>query len=87
MMHPSPLAIQYIWECFCNCYFTPSTLSFLKEWNKIRQGLAHRPFNPESEAYQTFLSQILLKIEDLKEKLPYLDVQKEIKLCQAQLKK
>jgi hypothetical protein len=48
---------------------------------------AHRPFNPESEAYQTFLSQILLKIEDLKEKLPYLDVQKEIKLCQAQLKK
>ena len=59
----------------------------MKEWNKIRQGLAHRPFNPESEAYQTFLSQILLKIEDLKEKLPYLDVQKEIKLCQAQLKK
>ena len=51
------------------------------------QGLAHRPFNPDSEAYQTFLSQILLKIEDLKEKLPYLDVQKEIKLCQAQLKK
>lgn len=87
MMHPSPLAIEYIWECFSNCYFTPSTLSFLKEWNKIRRGLAHRPFNPETEAYQTFLSQILLKLEELKEKLPYLDVQKEIKSCQAQLKK
>lgn len=87
MMHPSPLAIEYIWECFSNCYFTPSTLSFLKEWDKIRRGLAHRPFNPETEAYQTFLSQILLKLEELKEKLPYLDVQKEIKSCQAQLKK
>lgn len=87
MMHPSPLAIQYIWECFSTCYFTSSTLSFLKEWEKIRRGLAHRPFNPETEAYQAFLSQILLKIEELKEKLPYLDVQKEIKLCQAQLKK
>lgn len=87
MMHPSALAIQYIWECFSNTYFTSSTLSFLKEWEKIRRGLAHRPFNPETEAYQTFLSQILLKIEELKEKLPYLDVQKEIKLCQAQLKK
>lgn len=87
MMHPSALAIQYIWECFSNTYFTSSTLSFLKEWEKIRRGLGHRPFNPETEAYQTFLSQILLKIEELKEKLPYLDVQKEIKLCQAQLKK
>lgn len=87
MMHPSPLAIQYIWECFSNCCFTPSTLSFLKEWEKIRRGLAHKPFNPETEAYQTFLSQILLKIEELKEKLPYLDVQKEIKSCQALLKK
>ena len=87
MMHPSPLAIEYIWECFSNCYFTPSTLSFLKEWNKIRRGLAHRHFNPETEAYQVFLSQILLKLEELKEKLPYLDVQKEIKSCQALLKK
>lgn len=87
MMHPSPLAIQYIWECFCQCYFSSSTLSFMKEWEKIRRGLAHRPFHPEAEAYQVFLSQILLKIEELKEKLPYLDVQKEIKLCQAQLKK
>lgn len=87
MMHPSPLAVQYIRECFSNCYFDSSTLSFMKEWEKIRRGLAHRPFNPETEAYQTFLSQILLKIAELKEKLPYLDVQKEIKLCQAQLKK
>lgn len=87
MMHPSPLAIQYVWECFGNCYFSPSTFSFMKEWEKIRRGLAHRPFNPETEAHQAFLSQILLKIEELKEKFPYLDVQKEIKLCQAQLKK
>ncbi|MDM8242302.1 GSCFA domain protein, partial [Phocaeicola barnesiae] len=37
--------------------------------------------------YQRFLSQILLKIDALKEKLPYLDVQNEIELCQALLKK
>lgn len=87
MMHPSQLAIQYIWECFSNSYFTTETIAFMKEWEKIRRGLGHKPFNPDSEAYQAFLSQNLLKIAELKEKLPYLDVQKEIKLCQALLKK
>lgn len=87
MLHPSPLAVKYIWECFCQTYFRSPTLQVMKEWENIQKGLAHRPFNEESEAYHTFLSQILLKIERLKEKLPYLDVQNEIMLCQTRLKK
>lgn len=87
MLHPSPLAVKYIWECFCQTYFRSHTLQIMKEWETIQKGLAHRPFNEESEAYHTFLSQILLKIERLKEKLPYLDVQNEIALCQTRLKK
>lgn len=86
MLHPSPLAVKYIWECFCQTYFSLHTLQIMKEWENIQKGLAHRPFNEESEAYRTFLSQILLKIERLKEKLPYLDVQNEIALCQTRLK-
>ena len=87
MLHPTPLAIDYIWECFEETYFTPSTKKFLLDWEKIRKGLAHRPFDTKSEAYQRFLGEILLKIEQLKEKMPYLDVENEIKICQAQLKK
>lgn len=83
MMHPSPLAIQYIWECFCNCYFTPSTLSFLKEWNKIRQGLAHRPFNPESEAYQTFFKSNTVKDRGLKRKITVLRCSKGNKVMSS----
>lgn len=87
MLHPSSLAIDYIWKCFCDTFFGPSTLKVMNEWEKIRKGLEHRPFDVQSEAYQCFLSQILLKIEALKEKFPYLDVQNEIELCQALLKK
>lgn len=87
MLHPSQLAINYIWECFCECFFTTETLHIMKEWQEIKKGLDHRPFNAKSEAYYTFLSQIMLKIERLKEKLPYLDVQNEITLCQTRLKK
>lgn len=87
MLHPSPLAVKYIWECVCQTYFRAPTLQVMKEWETIQKGLAHRPFNEDSEVYHTFLSQILLKIERLKEKLPYLDVQNEITLCQTRLKK
>ena len=49
----------------------------MKQWDEVKKALAHRPFNPQSEGYQSFLSQILLKIERLKEKFPYLDAQKK----------
>lgn len=87
MLHPSPVAVNYIWECFCETYFTSDTRKVMQEWEKIRKGLEHRPFDAQSDAYLRFLSQILLKIEALKEKFPYLDVQNEIELCQALLKK
>ena len=87
MLHPTTLAVSYIWECFYESFFTADTLRVMKEWQDIRKGLEHRPFDAKSTAYYTFLSQIMLKIEKLKEKFPYLDVQNEIALCQTRLKK
>lgn len=87
MLHPSPLAIEYIWQCFCKSYFKQDTLQIMRQWDDIRKGIEHRPFDAESEAYRCFLSQILLKIKKLKENFPYLDVQNEISLCQTRLKK
>lgn len=87
MLHPSAVAVDYIWECFSRCYFTEETMSLIKEWSGIRKGLEHRPSDPDAEAYRRFISQILLKIDCLKEKFPYLDVQNEISLCQTRLKR
>ena len=87
MLHPSALAVNYIWECFCQCFFSKDTLAFMKEWDGIKKGLEHKPFNTESDTYHRFLSQILLKIEAVKEKFPYLDVQNELSLCRMRLKK
>ena len=87
MLHPSSMAVEYIWECFCRCYFSKDTLAVMKEWNEIRRGLEHKPYRPDSEAYQHFLSQIVLKIVSIKEKFPYLEVQKEMELCEYRLKK
>jgi len=86
MLHPSPMAVEYLWKCFSKCYFSASTREVMKEWAEIRRGLEHKPFDPESEAYRNFLSQIVLKIARIKEKLPYLEVQKELELCECRLK-
>ena len=86
MLHPSPVAVSYLWECFTECYFSKETDRIMKEWEDIRKALAHKPFNAQSETYRKFLTQIVLKIERLKEKFPYFDLQKELEQCQARLK-
>jgi hypothetical protein len=86
MLHPSKMAVEYIWECFCRCYFSKETRGVMTEWAEIKKALAHKPFYPDSEAYRKFLSQIVLKIARIKEKLPYLEVKKELELCECRLK-
>lgn len=86
MLHSSAKAVEYIWECFCRCYFSKETMGIMEEWKDIKKALEHKPFNPDSEAYRKFLSQIVLKIAQVKEKFPYLEVQKELELCESRLK-
>lgn len=86
MLHPSELAVEYIWERFCQTYFLPETLQVMKECTSIAQALEHRPFNPESLQYKNFLTQIVLKIKRLTEKYSTLDFEKELELCHTRLK-
>ncbi|WP_294549736.1 GSCFA domain-containing protein, partial [uncultured Bacteroides sp.] len=81
MLHPSPLAVRYLWERFSETFFSADTKQIMTEVESIRRDLDHKPFHPESEAYQRFLGQIVLKIERLIGKYPYLDFQKETELC------
>ena len=85
MLHPSPLAIRYLWERFSETFFSTETKQVIMAVQDIRRDLAHKPFHPESEAYQRFLGQIVLKIERLIGKYPYLDFQKETELCHMRL--
>ncbi len=72
MIHPSPLAVRYIWERFGDHYFTEETRTVIKEVEEIERALSHKPFNPGSPAHKRFLMQTLLKMERIREKRPYL---------------
>jgi hypothetical protein len=72
MLHPSNLAIEYIWERFTTAYMTPSALATMQEVDAIQKGLAHRPFNPESASHQKFLQSLNQKIISLQAQVPHI---------------
>ena len=63
MLHPSDLAVKYIWEKFSAVFFESKTLELINEWTKIKQALEHKPFNPDSEQYREFMSKTQENIE------------------------
>ena len=78
MLHPSPLAVSYLWERFATALFSQETQRIMHQCEDLRRAIAHKPFHPESEAHNRFLGQIVLKIEQLNQKYPYLDLPNEI---------
>ncbi|SFN70039.1 GSCFA domain-containing protein [Salegentibacter flavus] len=72
MLHPSPVAIDYIWKRFIETWFSEDAMITLAEVENIQKGLAHRPFNPESEAHSSFLKKLKIQEARLREKHPHL---------------
>ena len=70
MIHPNSTAINYIWEKFTQTWFSEESFQTMKEIDTIQKGLTHRPFNPNSEAHQTFLKKLEQKKEILKKTFP-----------------
>ncbi|MBR4997292.1 MAG: GSCFA domain-containing protein [Bacteroidaceae bacterium] len=86
MAHPSPQAVEYVWERFVEHMTHREAQDFMTQWTKVARALAHRPFHPEGEEYKEFVRQNMLRIMELKEKYPYLEVQNEIDTCHTLLK-
>lgn len=86
LVHPSAVAVRYVWERFSQACFSEESLQIIEESEKISKALSHKPFHPESEEYKRFLGQIVLKIDQLNGKYPYLDFQKEKEICHTRLK-
>ena len=74
MVHPSEMAIDYIWERLVETYIDKATQTDMKQVDAIQKGLQHRPFNPKTESYQQFQIQLRQKIEVFKKKYPHIEI-------------
>ena len=70
MLHPSEQAVDYIWERLVDSCFSAAAKQYLQAWRPLRQALAHRPQNPDSDDYRAFIAQTMLKVDALKERYP-----------------
>ena len=70
LVHPNNMAIDYIWNLFQKVWFSESTEPIMKRVDKIQKGLQHKPFNPESESYKAFLSQLEREKSELQKEIP-----------------
>ncbi|WP_418262183.1 GSCFA domain-containing protein [Flavobacterium faecale] len=72
MLHPSQVAIDYIWERFKEATISESSFSLMKEVQQIQTALLHRPINPNSESHQQFVIKNQKRIETLTQKYPFM---------------
>ena len=82
LIHPTQQAVDYVWSKFTEAYFDDEAAAYLKKWNKVRDALNHRPFQPHSNAHQKFLKATLKELESLNKRV---NLSNEIKLVKSQL--
>ncbi len=70
MLHPSQQAIDFIWGRFFENYVCEKEFATMNQVCEIQRALQHKPFNPNSESHQLFLSKLQDKIMAIQQKNP-----------------
>lgn len=68
MLHPSPQAVDYIWERFADRWLDAETHRFLVDYEPIRKAMQHRPDDPDSPATIRFRERTQEQLNALMEK-------------------
>jgi hypothetical protein len=72
LLHPNAVAIDYIWEHFCESNISEAAQQVMQEVESIQKGMAHRPFHPDSISHSKFLQKLKEKSAQLEAQFPYM---------------
>jgi hypothetical protein len=72
MLHPSQVAIDYIWIRFFENYVDEKEFQTMQEVCDIQKALLHKPFNPTSEKHLKFLENLAQKMKAIQEKIVHI---------------
>tara|TARA_B100000809_G_scaffold266826_1_gene331956 strand:- start:820 stop:1785 length:966 start_codon:yes stop_codon:yes gene_type:complete len=78
LVHPTNLAVNYVWEKFVDCYFDDDTQGLIDAIQKIKLAANHKPFNFESKEHQLFIVKQISLMNDLSKKHDFLDFKAEV---------
>ena len=77
LIHPSEMAVDYIWKFFEKTFFSSQTIAINSKVEKIKMAAAHRPFQPHAPAHLDFVKKQIEKIEKLENEFPFLNFELE----------
>ncbi|MFD2910022.1 GSCFA domain-containing protein [Flavobacterium ardleyense] len=72
LLHPSKMAVDYIWERFAEAMISKESLVTMEEIATIQKGLAHRPFNLNTESHMRFVANVNEKIAKIRSQFPFI---------------
>lgn len=78
MLHPSEIAIEYLFDFFSNSFFDENTKTLKDKISKLLKAFEHRPFNENTGKFKEFATKTLVEIENIQKIQPNIDF-KEIK--------
>ena len=74
MIHPSSVAVDYIFEKFVGAAVDPEAVKLIPEIEKLIKAANHKPFNPNTPEHLQFKKTQLDKTIDLQKRFPQLDL-------------
>ena len=73
MIHPNQLAVNYIWDKFKNVWISEESMQTMDKVEEIQKGLAHKPFNHNSEQHEEFLKNLEIKKGKVQNQFPQIE--------------
>lgn len=80
LVHPTDLAVNYVWEKFSMSYFSKETIALMGNIQKIKQAATHKPFDFNSEKHQQFIKNQIAIIQEMTTQFPQLNFEEEKEL-------
>ena len=77
LVHPTAMAIDYVWIKFITTYCNEETIELMDEVEKIKTAIKHKPFNFDSKEHQQFIRNQISDMDKLVMKYPFLDFSEE----------
>ena len=72
MVHPSQVAVDYIWQRFVDTYMTADTQNEMRLLHQLWRDRHHRFLHPETEEAKAFAERIEQKLHDLQQRYAWL---------------
>ena len=77
MLHPTPTAINYIWDAFSQCYMESKTMNIWNEVIKITKACKHRLNTDSAIKINNFAERMLKQISQIESKIPEMNLSEE----------